>query len=266
MKNLIIVFLFVSLCQTAVGQGEIDTQEKILFQNERSVSLSLNTNGFGAGYRFGKRKTYLNKTLYDIGIAYIKHPKEAKVSPDLVYYSTSRRYVPGKMNLFVNIRPSFGFQRELFSKEDKGSIAVKYYYSAGPSIGITKPVFYTFAIGDDNNQLAFYVDERYDYAEFPNAFVVGRASFWKGFDDLGLYPGLHVNTGISFEYSSLNQIINAIDVGATFDAFIKKIPIMLTEYNSQFYLTLSIMYRFGWTVDAKYKAPKITKEGQLQTN
>ncbi len=66
----------------AIGQGDIDTQEKMLFQNERSISLSLNSNGFGAGYRFGKRKTYLNKTLYDIEIAYIKHPKEAKASPD----------------------------------------------------------------------------------------------------------------------------------------------------------------------------------------
>jgi hypothetical protein len=100
----------------------------------------------------------------------------------------------------------------------------------------------------------------------PHACRLGRASYWNCFDALGIYPGLHVNTGISFEYSSLNQIINAIDVGATFDAFIKKIPIMLTEYNSQFFFTLSIMYRFGWIVDAKYKAPKITKEGQLQTN
>jgi hypothetical protein len=250
----------------ALGQGEIDTQEKILFQNERSISLSLNTNGFSGGYRFGKRKTYLNKTLFDIGIAYIKHPKETKRTPDIIGFTTSRRYVPGKMNLFINIRPSIGFQREIYSKEDRGSIAVKYFYGIGPSIGISKPVYYTFIIGDLYGNVVDDVDEKYDYAQHPNAYIAGRASFWKGFDEIAFYPGLHVNGGFSFEYSPLNQIINALEVSATFDAFNKKIPIMLTQHNSQFFLTISLSYRFGWVVDAKYKAPKITREGERLTN
>jgi len=261
LKNSIVFFLFISLCQLAIGQGELDTQEKILFQNERSISLALNTNGFGAGFRFGKRKTYLNKTLYDIDFAYIKHPKEVKVSPYNSLNTSSRRYVLGKMNLFVNLRPSIGFQREIFSKEDKGSIAIKYYYGAGPSIGICKPIYYTFQTG-----YTTFVDEKYDFLQTSGFPTQGRASFWKGLDEIAIYPGLHVNGGFSFEYSSMNQLINAIDVSATFDAFYKKIPIMLTEYNSQFFLTISVMYRFGWVKDAKYKAPKITKEGQRQSD
>lgn len=262
MKKFAFIVLFFSLCLVAVGQGELDPQEKILFQNERSISLSLSTNGFGAAYRFGKRKTYLNKTIYDFEIAYIKHPKEAKVSPNVVVYSTSRRYVPGKLNLFVNLRPSIGFQREVFSKEDRGSIAIKLYYGGGPSLGITKPIYYTYVIGDINGGRNWhFIEEKYSYPLHPYE-VAGRASFWKGFDELNVYPGLHANLGISFEYSPLNQIVNAIDVSATVDAFYKKIPIMLTEYNSQFFLTLSIAYRFGWIVDVKYKPPKITKEGK----
>ncbi len=261
MKKFIVFFLFVSLCQLIFGQGEIDTQEKILFQNERSVSLSLNTNGFGAGFRFGQRKTYLNKLLYDIEVAYIKHPKEAKVSPQVIGYSTSRRYVPGKTNLFVNIRPSIGFQHEMFSKEDKGSIAVKYYYGAGPSFGLSKAIYYTYVIADLDGFPQYTIDEKYNYAQHPNAYIAGRATFWKGFDDLGFYPGAHVNAGLSFEYSPVNQLINAIDVSATFDAFLKEIPIMLTEYNSRFFVTLSVAYRFGWVKDARYKPAKITLEG-----
>lgn len=261
-----VFFLFISLCQLVFGQGEIDIQEKILFQNERSVSLSLNTNGFGADFRFGQRKTYLNKVLYDIGLAYIKHPKEAKVSPQVIGYATSRRYVPGKTNLFINLRPSIGFQHEMYSKEDKGSIAIKYYYGVGPSIGLSKTIYYTYIIGDIYGNALYTIDEKYDYAQHPNAYIAGRASFWKGFDELGIYPGVHANAGLSFEYSSVNQLINAIDVSATFDAFLKKIPIMLTEHNNQFFFTLSVSYRFGWVRDAKYKPAKITQEGQRQTN
>lgn len=265
MKGTLVFIFFTVYCLSALGQGEIDTQEKMLFQNERSVSLSLNSNGFGAGYRFGKRKTYLNKTLYDIGFAYIKHPKELKVSPPAYYYTTSRRYVNGKTNLFVNLRPSIGLQRELFSKEDKGSIAIKYYYGGGPSLGISKPIYYSFNIYSSSGQYAYTVDEKYEFGQNPFIFpeIAGRSSFWKGFNELAVYPGLHAYAGISFEYSSINQVINAIDVSVIFDAFNKKIPIMYSKYNSQFFLTLSVSYRFGWVVDAKYKAPKITREGKL---
>lgn len=267
----IVVFLFLTVfCLSAFGQGEIDTQEKILYQNERSISLSLNSNGFGAGFRFGQRKSYLNKTLFDIDFAYIKHPKEVKISASPLSYSSSRKYVYGKTNLFVNLRPSIGFQREIFSKEDRGSIAIKYYAGAGPSIGITKPIYYNFYIISGINGVFYIVDTRVEKFEFErhpgNKEIAGRAPIWKGFDELKLYPGLHVKAGISFEYSTVNRLLNAIEVGSVFDAFTKKIPIMYTHHNNQFFLSLFIIYRFGWVVDTKYRAPKITKEGELQKN
>jgi hypothetical protein len=265
LKNIFVFFLFTLYCISAFGQGDIDTQEKILYQNERSINLSLNSNGFGAGFRFGKRKTYLSKTIYDIDFAYIKHPKEVKISSSPYSYSTSRKYVNGKTNLFVNFRPSIGYQREIFSKEDRGSIAIKYYATGGPSLGITKPIYYNFYIISRINGEYYIVDtrvEKYEFVQHPtNKEIAGRAPIWKGFNELALYPGLHAKFGICFEYSSVNQLINAIDVGMVFDAFAKKIPIMYTDYNNQFFLTLYISYRFGWVIDAKYKPPKITKEG-----
>ncbi len=91
-------------------------------------------------------KPISTKLIFDIELAYIKHPKEVKISASPYSYATSRRYVNGKTNLFVNLRPSIGFQREIFSKEDRGSIAIKYFYGGGPSLGITKPIYYTFNI------------------------------------------------------------------------------------------------------------------------
>jgi len=255
----------VSLPALLLGQGEIDDQEKVLFQNERSVSLSLTTTGFSAGYRFGKRLSYLNKALYDIDIAYIRHPKEVKVSSSPYAYASSRKYVYGKSNLFVNLRPSYGFQREVFSKEDRGSIAVKYYFGGGPSLGITKPIYYTFDIIAPIGNQNYIIDtriEKFEYSQHPvNKEIAGRASFWKGFDELGFYPGLHAKGGLTFEYGMSNRLINAIEVGIVIDAFAKKIPIMYTHLNNQVFYSLFVSYRFGWIVDKKYKTPKITQEG-----
>jgi hypothetical protein len=269
LKRIFIFFLFLLSGLVAWCQGEIDPQDKVLFQNERSISVSLTSNGFAGGYRFGKHKTYLDKTIFDIELAYIKHPKEVKISASPYSYATSRRYVNGKTNVFVNLRPSIGFQREIFSKEDRGSIAIKYYYGGGPSIGITKPIYYTFNIIAPIGGINYIVDtrvEKYEFIQHPaTTEIAGRASFWKGMDELSVYPGLHVKGGMTFEFGKYNHLINALDVSATFDAFAKKIPIMYTDLNNQFFLTLAVSYRFGWVVAARYKTPKITKEGKRKS-
>ncbi|MBN1158180.1 MAG: hypothetical protein JXA61_02265 [Bacteroidales bacterium] len=258
MKKLLVICITFSSCFSLYGQGEIDDQDIILFQNERSVSASLNSNGLSAAFRFGQRRTYLTKTLYDIELAYIKHPKEVKVVASPYSYTTSRKFVYGKTNIFIDIRPSIGFQREIFSKEDRGSIAIKYYYAAGPSLGITKPIYYTFnVIGIVNSQL-YVIDtrvEKFEFSQHPQSVeIAGRASFWRGLDEISLYPGLHAKFGMSFEYSTISEIINAVDAGVIVEAFTKKIPIMYTSDNKQFYLTLFISYRFGWVVDARYRS------------
>jgi hypothetical protein len=268
-KKIVTIVLFPFFCISVWSQGEIDPQEKLIFLNERSISLSLNSNGYAAGYRFGKRKTYLKKTLFDFEVAYIKHPKEVKVSASPYSYATSRRYVYGKTNVFINFRPAIGLQKEIFSKEDRGSLAVKYYFGGGPSIGITKPIYYTFDIIAPIGGINYIIDtrvEKFEFSQHPvNSEIAGRASFWKGMNELAVYPGLHAKFGLSFEYSKYNHLINAIDVSMTADAFTKKIPIMYTDLNNQFFLTLSLSYRFGWVVEKRYKAPKITKEGKRST-
>jgi len=266
LKRIYIFFLFLLSCLVGWSQGEIDPQEKVLFQNERSISVSLTTTGFAAGFRFGKYQTYLKKINYDLEIAYIKHPKEVKISASPYSYATSRRFVNGKTNLFINFRPSIGLQREIFSKEDRGSIAIKYYYGAGPSLGITKPIYYTFNIIAPIGGINYIIDtkvEKYDFVQHPQTTeIAGRASFWKGMDELAVYPGLHAKFGMTFEFGKYNHLINALDVSATVDAFTKEIPIMYTDQNNQFFLTLAVSYRFGWVVATKYKTPKITKEGK----
>jgi hypothetical protein len=270
LKKIVFFTVFSLYCHYSWSQGEIDTQEKILFQNEKSISLILNSNGYGARFLFGRRIAYLTKNTYDVEFAFIKDPKEVKVTSDNTLYTTSRKFVFGKYNSFMNIRPSYGFQREVFSREDKGSIAIKYYYALGPSFGITKPIYYTFNVKDSviNNWLYYsQVDGKFEYYYNPDRInIAGHAGTFKGMKELKLYLGIHAKAGVTFEYSSSNRLINALEVGMVFDAFTKEIPIMYNEYNHQFFFTLFAAYRFGWVSAVKYKTPKITTEGKRQSD
>ena len=64
-------------------------------------------------------------------------------------------------------------------------------------------------------------------------------------DEIELIPGIHTKFGLSIDYSKNDRLINAIEVGASIDAYLKEVPIMATEKNNQIFVALFISYRFG---------------------
>lgn len=247
------------------GQGEINTEEKILYRDERSFAVLLNSNGVGGNFRYARRITYLKKTLYEVDLAYIKHPKEVKVT-SASYYNTGRNYVYGKTNTFYNVRLGLGFQNEVFQKHDKGGISIRYFYNAGLDVGLLKPIYYTYRtyimVSDGSYTATDYVDRFKDQHPAVTE-IMGRASFLKGIDEIAVIPGLYGKLGTTFEFGTSEKIINAIEAGVIIDAFPKKIRIMATEENSQFFLSLFISYRFGRGIDVSNKVRKKTKIDEI---
>ncbi len=247
------------------GQGEIDTQEKILYRDERSFAVLLNSNGFGGNFRYARRITYLKKTLYEVDFTYIKHPKEVKVSSSN-YYNSSRNYIYGKTNTFFNIRLGVGYQNEIYQKHDKGGISIRYFYNAGLDIGLLKPVYYTYytskLLSDYTKIDSFFVDKFKD--QHPTSTeILGRASFIYGMNEIAVIPGVYGKAGITFEFGKSEKIINALEAGIIVDAFPKKIHIMETEQNNQLFLSLFISYRFGRGIDVSNKVRKKTKIDEI---
>jgi hypothetical protein len=248
------------------GQGEIDTQEKILYRNEKTFAFLLNSNGMGGNFRYAKRITYLKKTLYEVDLVNIKHPKEVKIYTGSYATSTSKSYVYGKTNSFFTLRTGIGFQREIFQKQDQGGISVRYFYTFGPDLGMAKPIYYNYVtIVQYNGQNYYeYSTEKFGESQHPNPTeIIGRASFFKGFDEMSLIPGAYGKLGITMEFGRSEKIINALEAGIILDAFIKKVPIMATKSNSQLFLTLFVSYRFGRSVDVSGKTLKKSKVDEI---
>lgn len=253
MKKIILLFLIsVTTLQFAKSQGEVDEQKKIFYRNERSLALLLNSNGIGLNGRYSKRIDAFRKTIYDIEIVTLKHPKEyrkfSRVNP------SSRGYVLGKLNNVFVIRPGYGFQKEVFQKFDIGGIAIRRFYTIGPSLALLKPIYY------EVSETSEIVTEKYSSANAD--YIIGKASFFKGFDEIQARPGAFVKGGISFEFSKFDQVIHAIEGGAIAEAYLTKLPIMASKKNYQFFLTLFISYRFGKVVDAIKPNQEAAGEGE----
>jgi hypothetical protein len=243
--RLLIIILALALPFALYSQGEIDEQPKVMLKNERSGILYLTSNGIGAGYRFGKRIDARNQTIYDIDFMNVKHPKEIKLTSNYSYYS-SRSFVFGKQNNFFELKGTIGKQYELFRKNDKGGISIRYFYAGGPTLGILKPIYYEIR----------YYSLSYDYTKtekfntsIHQSNINGKASFFKGFKELSVVPGITAKAGFSFEYGREDAIIRAVDVGLGIDLFPKAIPIMATQNNNFYFLNLTIGYRFGRVID-----------------
>ena len=244
-KLLTISVLLLLIPMHLSSQGEIDEQQRIFYRNERTVGLLLNSNGFGLSYREGKRLDFSNKRIVDIDFDVIKDPREIKlVNP---YVISGSSFVYGKLNNAFSIRGGIGHQHELFRKADLGGVAIRYFYSGGPVLVITKPIYYNVlypAIGG-----AYEIrQEKFTELVQPGD-IYSRASFFKGINEIGLIPGLFAKGGFNFEYSKEDKVIHAIEVGASFQAFPKKIPIMANDNNRALFFTLFVSYRLGVVID-----------------
>ena len=228
------------------GQGELDEQQRVFFRNEKSFGFQLNSDGFGFGYRIANRVDYRNKNILEFEFGSIKHPKEYKLNS---YYDGSS-FVFGKKNFPMYFRGSIGRQRELYPKADLGGVSIRFLYSGGPALAVCKPVYYNVAYYEPVPDRAGFYYEIIEKEKFnPNANIVGKSSFFKGFSEIGVIPGVFAKTGFSFEYSKEDRIIHAIEIGAYFNAYLKEIPIMATNDNKFLFFSLFVSYRFGIVVN-----------------
>lgn len=245
-KLLIIAVIFNCLIEIALGQGELNEQQRIFFRNEKTFAVLLNTDGFGVSYREGKRIDYLNKRLYELDLGTFRHPKEVKLSNP--YYQTPGTFVFGKINSVIFLRGGIGHQHEIFKKADLGGIAIRYFYSGGPVISVYKPIYYKILHAVSSSEFEIK-EEKFDVKKHEPSVIYSKASFTKGFNETKILPGIYGKAGFNFEYSKEDKIIHAIEIGSQINIFPRKIPIMATEDNKAVFFSLFASYRFGVVID-----------------
>jgi len=248
LKSILIPLLLI-IPSLIFSQGELLTEDRVVTYDENSYGIFLSSNGFYGQYRYGKRLDGFRKRLFDIEIAHVKHPKEIRVQNP--YYDNQKRFVFGKLNSVISIRPGIGLQKEKFSKYDKGGVSIKYFYSTGLTLALLKPVYYevvdSIRIDPIKNRQVIHLGTKQFSSDYIHGIIdiYGRASYFRGIKETKLIPGLFYKMGISFEYSQSLQYLNALEAGFMVEVFPKKIPIMETEQNSFFMINIFLGYRFG---------------------
>ena len=249
-----LLLLLIYIPSFLMAQGEIDNQETVFYNDEKTWSAILGTAGWGINYRQARRVNATKKNLWAIDFVSLNHAKELSLQGS---YGVGLPYVYGKKNSVANLRLSVGRQKELFRKIDKGGIAVIWYYMAGASIALQKPVYYNYY----DLQTDMYSIEKFTYdPNDPYKIIESKASFFTGISETGFVPGGHVYTGLNFDFGKDAKRVAALEIGIAADVFAKPLDIMALTDNPMYFVQVYMAMRVGKVVDRMKVRQKRTKK------
>ncbi|KOY85877.1 hypothetical protein AD998_06725 [bacterium 336/3] len=230
------LFIFIAFTTNAQSVFEDD------FTKEYTFGINLNTNGgfpSGVSFKYGKITDNARvNTTYAIELVGIRHPQEYKFSG--VTYINSQSFVRAKQNYLHSLRLQFGKDGILFRKAAQEGVQVNAVVAGGLSLGFLKPYMIRYdvstatGVGEQIEDIPFYSYNFEDANKFQSLYgvplsedrIIGRGSFFGGFDGLQVVPGFNAKIGLSFEVGAFKTNLTGVEAGFTFETFAKKMPIM----------------------------------------
>ena len=157
-------------------------------------------------------------------------------------------YVFGKVNKFYQARLSYGQRLRIAGKPDSKSASVHWLIAGGLSIGIVKPYKIVALVNDPTFgfvEKTIQYEPAYREVFLNPDLIFGSAGFAEGLNQLKYIPGLHLKTGLHFDFSKEKTTLLAAEVGASVDFYSDPIQIMLDDQNKKTFANMYISFQFG---------------------
>ena len=240
-----------------LGQNNYDQQKGIIYSKETTTDFRLHTNGAAFGMNFGKIRTYNRTKLIYVGVGELKHPQEIRQNRNLPFGGSSgfRGYIFGKQNNLLAIRGGIGEKRYFSDKARRKGVALAVSYEGGATLGLLKPYYLVLRFQPEDFSQNNYRSEKYS-PENEDRFlaydkIFGADSFFQGFGEIGIQPGLHGKAALHFDWGVFDEFIKALEAGIMVDFFLKEVPIMAESslapnlQNKVVFVNLFLTLQFG---------------------
>ena len=219
----------------------------LIYQKQGLFGFNLNTDGWNFIYEHGKYKSIVNTNLWWMELGERKDPKQEKLTKGSVAIpglAIGNPFVYGKQNNFYVFKLGFGRQTLIGGKGNKNGVALSAIYGGGLSLGMLKP--YYIQVEDPNTGNISDIKYSNNDSIFldPNA-IIGASSFGKGFSEIKYVPGIHIRTGLRFDYGRYNEVLSAIEVGLNLEYYSEKMPMMVLNDPHHAFLNAYISIQFG---------------------
>ena len=210
-----------------------------IMRRDFSFGLNFNANagatGWGMAFEYAVQKNYKYRNTYGFTLTNIRHPKEYKIYSS---FSNSRGYYFGKLNSLVSFRPTYGGKLAIFKAKRENGIEISLKWSAGPAIGLLKPVYLRI------ERFGTSFDEKYNPGIHNIENITSRSSWGKGLGEATFEFGVFSRAGFDFNFSTSKNKISGGEVGVMVDYFIGK-PVTLIHNNDGGNLFPSLYLQFN---------------------
>ena len=216
-------------------------EEGVLVYTKQSLfGLELRTNGYGAFYELGRRRSTKATTTYSLELSEIKSSKEEKGSGTNFFANT---FVYGKINNFYQAKLGYGQQIILGQKGNKNGVAVTAHFQGGLALGLLKPYYVDALDGFGQNRAVKY--DSPDSTLFLSGPITGGSGFTVGWNEVKMKPGAFLKTAQRFDFGRFNESVQALEIGMSVDAYADKIPIMVYSDPKQLFFQGHLAFVFG---------------------
>jgi len=260
MKHLFILilstgFFSTTFCQEVSTSKKTHRQEKqqridaIVKQEEEGVlkfkkqfvaGFKLTNDGAGGFLEFAMAQTKTEGLLFQLEFTERKHVKEEKLQNE---FATSTPVIYGKINYFYPIKLGVQKQYLLGNKSNKNGVSVTANVGGGFSLGLLRP--YLVEVDKGNGVYEFVGYNSPDSNYFLNGPIVGGPSLSNGWNKLNVIPGFYLKPAVRFDYGKYNEMVSAVEIGATAEYYFKKIQQMINVKQHQFFLGAYVALIFG---------------------
>ena len=169
-----------------------------------------------------------------------KHVKEEKLQNE---FATSTPVIYGKINYFYPLKLGVQKQYLLGNKSNKNGVSVTANIGGGYCLGLLRP--YLVEVDKGNGVYEFVGYNSADSNYFLNGPIVGGPSLSNGWNKLKIIPGFYLKPAVRFDYGKYNELVSAVEIGATAEYYFKKIQQMINVKQHQFFLGAYVALIFG---------------------
>ena len=240
MSKLNFLFLSFFVLSTLPVLAQREDTGNYEYDKEYLLGINKNTNGGmigGVAIKVGTRLDDSQFAYFGLELANVKHPKEVRYTT-----VTGNNYIFGKSNYLYAIRPHYGREVILFKKAPNQGVQVSALAAVGPSIGLIAPYFIEYAL----NRVETVI-EPYDPAIHQSRFnILGTGRLLEGVGQSKLAIGGMAKAALHFEFGVFKSNATGLEVGYQLEGFQKKIPLIQTAENSQFFQSAYFTLFFGF--------------------
>ncbi len=220
----------------------------ISYENELSLGGKITTTGWDIFGDYTRDINLDKKRVFYFELGFIKDPKETKrVNEFTIGFESPKPFVYGKQNTFFNLKAGVGEKLLIGEKAEKSGFQVGFNYTGGLSAGFIKPYYLDIYNSDESGNLTRAVKYSDETANlFLDATsIYGASGFSVGFNEITFAPGAFAKAGLNFDWATYDDWVKALEAGIGAEAYMKKIPLMITEDNQAVFVYLYLSLQFG---------------------